>query len=136
MTRRLKQRVSSKLARDLVAQSAKSRKEARVKNYKETIVDGIKFHSKKEAKRYSELKMLEQSGDIRDLELQVRIGLEGRDGAILTPGGKQMTYVADFRYWDVRLNVWVIEDAKGWKTDTYNMKKAILAAQGVDIVET
>ena len=35
-----------------------------------TEIDGIKFDSKKEAKRYSELKMLESASAINQLELQ------------------------------------------------------------------
>lgn len=107
----------------------------RVMNTKRVTVDGIKFDSKREAKRYLELKLLERAGEVTGLELQVPIALEGRDGAILTPTGRQMRYKADFRYYDHRLGAWVIEDAKGWPTDVYKMKKAILAAQGVTIVE-
>ena len=38
-----------------------------------TEVDGILFASKKEARRYSELKLLERAGEIAHLELQPRI---------------------------------------------------------------
>ena len=38
-------------------------------------VDGITFDSKKEAERYSELKLLERCGAISDLELQVEYKL-------------------------------------------------------------
>ena len=37
---------------------------------KRTVVDGITFDSKKEANRYCELKLLEKSGEIKNLELQ------------------------------------------------------------------
>ena len=37
---------------------------------KKVMVDGIKFDSKKEANRYEQLKILKQSGLIKDLELQ------------------------------------------------------------------
>lgn len=40
-----------------------------------TEVDGIKFSSKKEANRYSELKMMENAGIITDLKLQVKFVL-------------------------------------------------------------
>lgn len=40
-----------------------------------TEVDGIKFSSKKEAKRYSELKIMENAGIISDLKLQVKFVL-------------------------------------------------------------
>lgn len=35
-----------------------------------TLVDGIKFDSKAEAKRYKELKLMEQAGLIKSLVLQ------------------------------------------------------------------
>jgi dsDNA-binding SOS-regulon protein len=37
---------------------------------KKTEIDGITFASKKEAKRYSELKLLEKAKKIEDLQLQ------------------------------------------------------------------
>ena len=40
-----------------------------------TEIDGIKFDSKKEAKRYSELKMLESTSAINQLELQPQFPL-------------------------------------------------------------
>ena len=39
---------------------------------KKAVVDGIVFDSRKEAKRYTELKKLEEMGSIRDLSLQVQ----------------------------------------------------------------
>ena len=44
-------------------------------NAQRVKVDGITFDSKKEAKRYSELKLLERCGAISDLELQVEYKL-------------------------------------------------------------
>ena len=40
-------------------------------NNKITELDGIKFHSKKESVRYSQLKLQEKGGLIKDLRLQV-----------------------------------------------------------------
>ena len=42
---------------------------------KKAVVDGIVFDSRKEAKRYTELKKLEEMGSIRDLSLQVQFEL-------------------------------------------------------------
>jgi len=103
---------------------------------KKTTVDGITFDSKKESKRWGELKLLERSGDIADLRRQVPIELQGRDGPILTPTGRQATYRADFVYFDRKLGVEVIEDSKGDKPKDYLLKKAILAAMNVEILET
>ena len=46
-----------------------------------------------------------------------------------------MRYIADFQYVDVKLGLVVIEDAKGFSTDTFKLKRAILAAMGLQVVE-
>lgn len=100
--------------------------------------NGMTFDSGRELKRYRELELLQKAGRIGNLERQVKIVLRGRDGPIKTDSGKRdRTYVADFRYvdWD-RKGLIVIEDAKGHPTPEYKLKKAILAAQGVEIFET
>jgi hypothetical protein len=103
-----------------------------------TTVDGIRFDSLREARRWGELRMLERAGEIRDLRRQVPIQLMGRDGPILTARtGRARCYIADFVYQDRRLG-WaeVVEDAKGFPTPEYKLKRAILAAQGVQVKET
>lgn len=66
-----------------------------------TVVDGITFDSKKEAKRYAELKLLERAGAIRDLRRQVRYELIS---AFDVPGKhyRPTSYVADFVYIDCK----------------------------------
>lgn len=108
----------------------------RVQGAQPTVIDGIRFDSKREASRWRELCMLQLAGDISELERQVKVPLEGADGPILTDGGNQQrSYVADFRYFDRKLGVWVYEDAKGHPTDIYKLKRAIVAAMGIEIVE-
>lgn len=109
----------------------------RVRGTKRTTTpDGITHDSKREAARWTELLQLQAAGEITDLERQVPIDLLGRNAPIMTDSGKRVrAYVADFRYFDIRLGAWVIEDAKGHATDIYKLKRAILAAQGVPIVE-
>lgn len=103
---------------------------------KTTTPDGITHDSKREARRWAELQTLERAGEISNLSRQVKFPLEGRDGPILTDSGKQQRcYVADFHYFDTRNGAWVVEDAKGFATKDYKLKKSILAAQGVEIVE-
>lgn len=102
---------------------------------KPTAVDGARFDSKREARRWAELQLLQRAGEIRDLRRQVRIGMEGRDGPILTPTGRKAAYVADFTYVDPRNGCLVIEDAKGFATPEYQLKRAILAAMGITIRE-
>lgn len=104
----------------------------RVRGTKRTVVDGITFDSKREATRWLELKLLERAGHITNLTRQVPFELKGRDGPILTPTGRVMSYVADFTYVDwQRHGKHVVEDAKGYQTDVSKIKLAILAAQGV-----
>lgn len=93
-----------------------------------TIVDGHKFASKKEARRYTELRLLEKAGKIGNLLLQVRF-------PIYTNGYTVCHYVADFEYWENGMHV--IEDCKGFRTPLYKLKAALMQAiRGITIKET
>lgn len=81
--------------------------------------------------------MQERGGSICGLRRQVDIVLQGRDGPILTDTGKkERIYRADFVYVDNALGITVVEDRKGHETDVFKIKKAILAAQGMEILIT
>jgi hypothetical protein len=91
------------------------------------ILDGVWFSSHREARRWSELRMLARAGQISDLGRQVQFPLHavGYDGGSYQVGA----YVADFTYLlrppphiDGR-SVLVVEDAKGVRTDLYRWKK-------------
>jgi hypothetical protein len=98
-----------------------------------TVVDGIQFDSAKEARRYSELLLLEKAGTIEKLELQPSIKLEIRGAPIIYRSGRQARYRADFRYrYDGQ---WILEDCKGVRTRDYKLKDAILLANGIRVVE-
>lgn len=101
---------------------------------RKTVIDGITFDSKKEARRYSELKLLEAAGEIAELELQPTFTLTGRN-ALKYKSGRLVKYKADFRYYDIRKQVWIIEDAKGMPTPAYKLKAAIMADMGVPVTE-
>ena len=65
----------------------------------------------------------------------MRFPLEGRNGPLLfVPSGRTAVYVADFVYEDRRLG-WaqVIEDSKGFETPEFRIKRAVLAAQGIEV---
>lgn len=97
-------------------------------NAKRTEVDGFVFHSKKEAQRYGQLKMLEQTGQISNLKLQVPYPLKV-NGALIT------TYIADFVYDEDGREV--VEDVKGKRTPEYKIKKKLmLAVLKIAIFET
>ena len=84
---------------------------------KPTVIDGRRFSSKKEAKRYGELLLLQSQGLIRELECQPEFHLHARSGDLIG------LYVADFSYWDERSCSEKIEDVKGYKRPLYRWKK-------------
>jgi len=102
-----------------------------------TVIDGIEFDSKKEAKRWTELKLLERAGVIRDLDRQVKfvlipaqreadtIGARGaiKKGKIIE---RECAYVADFVYTDAETGETVVEDTKGFKTKDYIIKRKLM----------
>lgn len=102
---------------------------------KPVVVDGIRFPSKKEATRWFELIALQNAREITNLERQVPILLHGELGPIKTPTGRNAVYKADFTYTDTKTGEKVVEDAKGYQTPEYKLKRAILAAQGIVIKE-
>lgn len=124
-------------AEEFLAMGKSGDDKRRVRGVQRTEVDGVMIDSKAEADRWAQLKFLEQGGEIRNLQRQVPIELVGRDGPILTPTGKPMRYICDFVYEDGRLN-WatVYEDKKGHATEVFSIKKAILAAQGIEVLVT
>jgi hypothetical protein len=78
-------------------------------NSKLTKVDGIEFHSAKEAAHYGKLLAALFNGDIHDLKLQPKFELIPKGDGIARP----THYVADFSYIkDAKL---VVEDIKGFK---------------------
>ncbi len=94
-----------------------------------TTVDGITFHSKKEASRYVDLMNLQKSGYISNLRLQPEFPL-------MVNGKKIGKYVADFSY--IRNGVRIIEDVKSKATVTpvYRLKKKILETYEPPVVIT
>jgi hypothetical protein len=98
-------------------------------------VDGITFDSKKEARRWGELKLLERAGEIIELRRQVVIPLVGRYAPLLARKGRQMRITVDFGYVEVASGLTVYEDAKGMPTRDYEVRRSVAAAQGVEIVE-
>lgn len=94
------------------------------------VVDGITFDSKKEAKRYNELKLLAQSGVITNLRLQVPFILYEK-----SQYGGVRKYLADFVYTENGIEI--VEDVKGCRTKEYLLKKRMVAEKyGIIIKET
>ena len=108
-------------------------KKSKFNNIK-TVIDGITFDSKREAKRYSELKILERCNIISDLKLQVSY--------VLIPAQKgglrnelALKYIADFTYFDNELNKQIILDVKGVKTPIYIAKRKMMKSLGHEVTE-
>lgn len=104
---------------------------AKYRNQRCTL-GGFKFDSKAEARRYRELLLLEQAGQIMSLHVHPRFALG-------TCGHALGHYEADFSYVDVKSEgSLVVEDVKSKPTRTalYRWKIRHLKAQyGIDVVE-
>ena len=74
---------------------------------------GIWFDSIHERNQYIILRDKQRRGEISDLQLQVPIWLEGRDGPLLTRTGQQMRLTVDFVYVDTASGETLYVDAKG-----------------------
>lgn len=110
-----------------------------------TVVDGVRFASKREAARYQELKLLERAGKIEDLELQPEFAIhvpimtgtvKGAVKSVPVRSVPVAVYRADFAYVDWYSGGRVVEDVKGVRTPVYRLKKKLVEAQyGVRIHE-
>lgn len=98
------------------------------------------FDSKKEARRYSELRILEKSGLITDLQRQVPFEIipaqKDKKGRTLERASK---YIADFVYFDDH-GYLVVEDVKGYRKGTaYAVfvlkRKLMLQKYGIRVLE-
>lgn len=113
---------------------------------KKVTINGNAFDSRKEAKRYQDLLLLERAGAISELQRQVEfelipaqrepdtVGVRGaiRKGKVIE---RAVKYVADFVYYENGKKV--VEDVKGYKTPEYKLKKKLMLwVHGIRIKET
>ena len=102
---------------------------------KKTEVDGIQFDSQKEARRYTQLKLLERAGEISDLRRQVKFVLipaQREPDTVGKRGGRikgklierEVAYIADFVY--IENGELIVEDAKGFRTKEYIVKRKLM----------
>ena len=95
------------------------------------VIDGHRFDSTAEGRRYEQLKLLLDAGEITNLTLQPRFPLPVK-GVVICE------YRADFSYLD-RDGTFIVEDVKGGaatKTQVYKIKKRLMAVcHGIDITE-
>lgn len=92
---------------------------------KKTTYDDITFDSKKEMRRYQELKLLEKGKAIKNLELQPEFLLIPTLRYENQRTDRKTVYKADFKYEDEKGQI-VVEDVKGFKTGVYRIKRKLL----------
>lgn len=104
---------------------------------KQVTKNGMIFDSKREARRDSELRLLEAAGKIRDLRRQVKFELipSQREPDTTGPRGgiirgkvieRAVDYIADFVYIDTRTGETIVEDTKGMRTKDYIIKRKLM----------
>ena len=104
---------------------------------RKVMIDGEVFDSKKEARRWQELCLLEQGGAITDLRRQVKFVLipaQREPDRAGKRGGKikgklierEVSYIADFVYQDLGKGETVVEDTKGMRTTDYILKRKMM----------
>lgn len=115
---------------------------------RKVVEDGQTFDSRKECRRYRELKLMQSAGMIHGLQRQkkyVLIPAQREPDTVGKRGGKikgklierEVSYFADFMYYDKDGNV-VVEDVKSpaTKTKEYIIKrKLLLFKYGIKIQE-
>lgn len=90
-----------------------------------TEIDGIRFDSEREGRRYGELKLLERAGRISELRVHPAFPLD-------VNGYPICRYEADFSY--ERGGVRITEDVKGVETEAFKIKRKLMRAiHGIDI---
>lgn len=95
-----------------------------------TQMDMYVFDSAKEAQRYRELKLLEQAGEISNLELQPRFLLQEsfkKNGKIY----RKIEYIGDFKY--IENGKTIVEDVKGLQTEVFKIKHKLFEKKYPDL---
>lgn len=94
---------------------------------RKTVVDGITFDSKAEARRYGELKLMERAGAISDLELQPSFEILPAFRDASGARYRAIKYLADFRY--IENGKAIVEDVKGMETPEFKLKRKMLLSR-------
>lgn len=104
----------------------KKKGQPRQPNRSFTAPDGTRWHSRGEYGRWLVLKDMEARGELRNLERQVRIDLQGRNGTIRARKSRRARQMVwDFRYF--QNNQTVYEDWKGHPEEIWEFKADVFA---------
>lgn len=106
-----------------------------------TEYGGESYPSKKEARYAMGLDAQKAGGVIKDWRRGRSIFLKGADGTdLLMPSGRRAYYRPDFEVLEID-DTWTLVEVKGRKDTSdpayrlWSLKRAILKAQGIDVVE-
>lgn len=101
---------------------------------KKVRIDGHTFDSAREARRYADLKQMQDLGFIEALELQPKFPIIIDDKQLYHDNGRKVIVTLDFRYkQDGKV---IVEDAKGAKPRDWSLKKTLVQAiYGIKVVE-
>ncbi len=112
----------------LFAESAAVVKKSKYGN-KKTEVNGIVFHSVKEANYYKKLLLMQKAGIVGLIEMQVPYELN--------PGGTHsLKYISDFEYIETKTGKKIVADVKGFRTREYLKKRRLMkTVHNIEILE-
>lgn len=112
------------------------------RNKRTTSADGLVFDSLKEARRWNTLQLLQDAGEIANLQRQVKyvlIPTQKIDGKVVE---RECSYIADFVYTDMVTGEQVVEDVKGYRQandPAYRIfvikRKLMLKEYGIEVKE-
>lgn len=101
-------------------------------NNRKVEADGYTFDSQAEYRRYCELKLMEQAGEIVELRVHERWELlaafRRKDGT----WQRAITYEDDFDYIETATGQFVVEDVKGARTQVFRLKEKLFRANYPD----
>ena len=122
----------------LVQPSQNENKRTNKFNNEKQVVDGQKFDSKHEKRRFDTLMQMQRMGLIQDLKTQVAFDLLPKVRyPVAGKTSRSRVYIADFTY--VKEGKLVVEDAKSESTSkdsTYSLKKHLMMhVHGIEIIE-
>ena len=96
-------------------------------NAKRVYLDNVWFDSQAEARRYSQLCLLEKAGEIVDLRVHPRYELESPFTDAIGERHRAIYYIGDFEYKFPHSGQVVCEDVKGVETPVFRLKAHMFA---------
>jgi len=112
-------------------------------NNRKVEFDGYTFDSVAECARYKVLKLREKAGEIFELNVHPKYILQEkfRSKTYKYPSSdpekdiaiRAITHIPDFEYYDYDLKQIVVEDVKGYQTDSHSIKMKLFIKRYPDI---